>query len=284
MKAAKAIMIILMLGLLYAQSVPMLINYQAKLVDDSNDPITGTVSVTFRLYDAVEGGTQLWSEDHSSIESNNGLISVLLGSVTTFDNSVFLGSSIFLETEVSGYGILSPRQQMTSVPYAIKSGNSEPIGSIIAYGGSEAPYNWLLCNGQEVSRADYADLFSVIGTTFGEGDWSSTFNLPDLRGRMPLGLDNMGGTSANVVTAGAADTLGTTDGEEFHQLTVEETPAHAHGLKRENPEGSGSGFPYVASDTGDPTYFEEGWIGSTGGDEPHNNMPPYLSLNYIIKY
>ena len=63
---------ILFISFTFCQSVPMLINYQAKLVDDSNDPITGTVSITFRLYDAIDSGTQLWNEVHSSIESNNG--------------------------------------------------------------------------------------------------------------------------------------------------------------------------------------------------------------------
>ena len=132
--------IILFISFTFCQSVPMLINYQAKLVDDSNDPITGSVSVTFRLYDAIDGGTQLWSEDHTSIESNNGLISVLLGSVTTFGNSVFLGSSLFLETEVEGFGILSPRQQLTSVPYAMKAENTL---SLMYYTNSTlAPESW----------------------------------------------------------------------------------------------------------------------------------------------
>ena len=130
----------LFISFTFCQSVPMLINYQAKLVDDSNDPITGTVSVTFRLYDAIDGGTELWSEDHSSIESNNGLISVLLGSVTTFDNSVFLGSSLFLETEVESFGILNPRQQLTSVPYAMKAENTV---SLMYYANSVlAPENY----------------------------------------------------------------------------------------------------------------------------------------------
>jgi hypothetical protein len=116
--------IILFISFTFCQSVPMLINYQAKLVDDSNDPITGTVSVTFRLYDAVEGGTQLWTEDHSSIQTNNGLISVLLGSVSPFNQNDFSGIYCFLETDVYGYGILDPRQQLTSVPYAIKAQNT----------------------------------------------------------------------------------------------------------------------------------------------------------------
>ena len=114
----------IILNIALGQNVPMLINYQAKLVDDSNNLITGTVSVTFRLYDAIDGGSELWNETHSSIQSSEGIISVLLGSVTTFASNVFIGSSSFLETEVSGYGILDPRQQLTSVPYAIRAENT----------------------------------------------------------------------------------------------------------------------------------------------------------------
>jgi len=196
MKAAKAIMIILMLGLLYAQSVPMLINYQAKLVDDSNDPITGTVSVTFRLYDAVEGGTQLWSEDHSSIESNNGLISVLLGSVTTFDNSVFLGSSIFLETEVEGFGILSPRQQLTSVPFAIAAKNTvrvikTGISSGNVYWGEDgyAP-DWTTCYDTTFSPNTLAEFISGSFSLHNSPGGEPYHRINGLTCRVTFGLEN----------------------------------------------------------------------------------------------
>jgi len=108
----------------YAQSVPMLINYQARLQDNSSNPIIGNNEVTFRLYVSLTGGTMIWEETHFLLVSDDGIISVLLGSVTTFDNAIFSGSSLFLETEVTGYGILSPRQQLTSVPYAIKAENT----------------------------------------------------------------------------------------------------------------------------------------------------------------
>src|SRR5262249_21157687 len=68
-----------------------------------------------------------------------------------------------------------------------------PPGAMVAYGGSSAPAGWQLCAGQAVSRTTFAALFSVIGTTFGVGDGSTTFNLPDLRGRVPAAADAMGG-------------------------------------------------------------------------------------------
>ena len=75
-----------------------------------------------------------------------------------------------------------------------------PIGSMMIWTTDTAPGGWLLCYGQAISRTFYVGLFNVIGETYGAGDSSSTFNLPDLRGRFPLGKDNMGGTSANRVT------------------------------------------------------------------------------------
>lgn len=78
--------------------------------------------------------------------------------------------------------------------------NVTPIGSVIPFAGSSAPTGWLLCFGQNVSRSTYANLFAVIGTTYGVGDNSTTFGLPDLRGRTVAGTDNMGGTSANRLT------------------------------------------------------------------------------------
>src|SRR5689334_21938639 len=75
-----------------------------------------------------------------------------------------------------------------------------PVGGVAPYAGSTAPTGWLFCFGQNVSRTTYASLFAAIGTTFGAGDGSTTFSLPDLRGRTPFGKDNMGGTAANRVT------------------------------------------------------------------------------------
>ena len=104
----------------------------------------------------------------------------------------------------------------------VPAGN--PSGLIAPYAGSTAPSGWLLCGGQAVSRSTYATLFTAIGTTYGTGDGSTTFNLPDLRGRAPHGVDNMGGTAANRVTSGGSGitgtTLGAVGGTETHTLTI----------------------------------------------------------------
>lgn len=105
-------------------------------------------------------------------------------------------------------------------------------GVMLPFAGATAPNGWLLCYGQAVSRTTYAKLFAVIGTTFGTGDGSTTFNLPDLRGRVAAGKDNMGGTPANrLTTAGSSvdgTSIGATGGSQAHTLTTAQMPAHAH--------------------------------------------------------
>jgi hypothetical protein len=107
-------------------------------------------------------------------------------------------------------------------------------GEIVPFGGSTAPAGALLCYGQAVSRTDYVGLFTVIGTTYGVGDGTTTFNLPDLRGRVVAGEDDMGGSSANRLTNQSGgvdgDTLGAVGGAETHQLTAAELALHSHGL------------------------------------------------------
>ena len=105
---------------------------------------------------------------------------------------------------------------------------ASPIGMITPYAGSTAPANWQLCYGQAISRTTYASLFAIISTTYGAGDGTTTFNLPDLRGRTVAGLDNMGGSDAGRLST--ANTLGTTTGTETVTLTAAQSgvPAHSH--------------------------------------------------------
>ncbi len=169
-------------------------------------------------------------------------------------------------------------------------------GIITPFAGTTAPLGWLLCYGQAVSRTTFAQLFTAIGTTYGTGDGSTTFNVPDLRGRFPLGKDNMGGTSANRVTAPEADNLGQASGAESHILTTNELPSHSHTITYlPNTAGAHSfnSSTYPLTGTMDntaqsggpsPTTADSSYsIGNTGSNAAHNNMSPYITLNYIIK-
>ena len=150
-----------------------------------------------------------------------------------------------------------------------------PAGSIMAWGTNTPPANWLLADGSAVSRSVYSSLFAVIGTQYGTGDGTNTFNLPDLRGRVPVGKN-----------AGTFGTLGATGGAETHTLTVAQMPGHSHQVANNDASGPVS-FPAYSAMTG---YTSTGTtthntlaINPAGGDQPHNNLQPYQVVNYIIK-
>lgn len=157
------------------------------------------------------------------------------------------------------------------------SGDTFPIGAISEYAGATAPTNWLICDGSAISRTTYADLFNVIGTRYGTGDGSTTFNLPDFRRRVPVGLDN---------NDTDFDTLGNTGGEKEHTLTINEMPSHHHQRKQSGRalywDIGSTAMGGVASGEN----VEISWERDTtdvGGGQAHNIMQPYIVQNYIIK-
>jgi microcystin-dependent protein len=179
--------------------------------------------------------------------------------------------------------------QLTNLPVA----SGIPAGALMPYAGTAAPSGWLLCFGQAVSRTAYAALFAAIGTTHGAGDGSTTFNLPDLRGRVVAGQDNMGGTSANRLTNQSGgvngDILGAAGGAETHTLTVAQMPAHSHHDGYTNGSSSLNGLygSTIAGSTSDMSFSGSGSAhpntSTTGGSSAHNNVQPTLVLNYMIK-
>ncbi|MEM3097392.1 MAG: tail fiber protein [Nitrososphaerales archaeon] len=188
-----------------------------------------------------------------------------------------------------------------------------PVGTIVAYGGSTAPSGWLLCDGSAVSRTTYSALFDVIGTTYGSGDGSTTFNLPDLRGRIPYGkgthadVDNLGdsdgvGVASRRPRHGHTFSLSAGGGGHSHTLSIASAGGHTHTI-----DGAGS-TSAVAS--GSEVTLATGGTVSTSTDGSHNHGgsgttssqshshtiasatiglsgvpegPAYLVINYIIK-
>lgn len=116
----------------------------------------------------------------------------------------------------------------------IEIGGTIPVGGMLPYGGLAAPVGFLLCYGQEVSRTIYAELFAAIGTRYGNGDSATTFNIPDKRGRVSAGRDDMGGAPANRLTSGVSGvdglTVGASGGDQQTQLHTHTLmdPEHTH--------------------------------------------------------
>lgn len=157
-----------------------------------------------------------------------------------------------------------------------------PAGIVAPYGGTTEPSGWLFCYGQAVNRVTYAALYAAIGTTYGAGDGTTTFNLPDLRGRTVAGQDDMGGSSANRLTGQSGglngDNLGATGGAETHTLSTTEMPSHTH---QYNVASNGAGSLWARGQAG--TDISSPATSSAGGGGAHNNVQPTIILNYIIK-
>lgn len=163
-------------------------------------------------------------------------------------------------------------------------------GTILPTVATSAPTGWLLCDGSAVSRTTYANLYTLVGTTFGAGDGSTTFNVPDLRGRTVIGV----GTGAGLT----ARTRGQTGGAEVHQLGVTEIPAHGHDIYAGTDNTSGNsvaaanagarGFAGSNSVSGLTTITNfpgsgQQAVRNAGGNGSHNNMQPFMALSYIIR-
>ena len=182
-----------------------------------------------------------------------------------------------------------------------------PIGGVIPYCGTAAPNsNFVLCYGQAISRTTYATLFALVSTTFGVGDGSTTFNVPDLRGRVIAGKDDMGGSSANRLTGQSGgvdgDVLGATGGAETHVITEAQMPAHNHTATVTDPghQHTGGKDPNFAAaaqsnntvvvatsetDISTDAAFTgiSVSISTKGSGAAHNNVQPTLILPYIMR-
>jgi microcystin-dependent protein len=251
-------------------TVPLVMNYQGTLRDIEGNLLSGRYAMTFRIYNAVDDpiASALWTEDHTGVVVRDGLFNVVLGDITPISPTLFDSPNRFIGVQVAGTEELAPRQRFASVPYAIRA--DVPAGTIVAYGGSTPPAGWLLCDGAAQSSTTYPDLFGAIGYTWGGS--GGTFNVPDLRGRAPIGSGQGSGLTNR--------TLAGNGGEETHTLTIPEMPNHNHTVVSVPNYDSTDGW-LGANLYGIPETLQTSY---NGGDQPHNNMQPYAVVHFIIKY
>lgn len=239
--------------------------------------------------------------------------------------SIYIDDVVIENIPLSSGGYINADFVKSNTDFFDGTGYVLPTGSITAWAGSitaggvwaldgesltgeeggefitGVPTGWIPCDGRAVNRTTWRRLFAVLGTTYGSGDGSTTFNVPDLRGRVAVCLDDMGGSDAGRLSV--ANTLGGTGGTQTHTLSEGEMPSHTHTGPSHNhtpnaiasflvdgptslivlgvgDHGGGTYSPGVVSDTSSQG---TGNTGSKGSGSAHNIMQPYILMNYLIK-
>jgi microcystin-dependent protein len=263
-------------------NAPETLNYQGTLRDSAGVLLTGAYTMTFRLYANVSDpvATTLWSEEQTGVVVREGVFDVVLGDITPLPATLFSASDHrYLGITVDPYQEMIPRQALSSVPYAMQAEMPDelPPGSIMAYAGTTAPPGWLLCDGSAVSRMDYPYLFEAIGITHGYGDQSTTFNIPDFRGRFLRGVDAGAGRDPDAGSRPAMNAGGNT-GDSVGSVQADEFRAHSHTYARFYGA-------YSVNEPGNTDYFWNGVYyditGNAGGSE---TRPVNAYVYWIIKY
>ena len=250
--------------------VPGKINFQGKLTNAQGQLLDGQYNMTFKLYDVPTGGSYKWTEDHSNVRVTKGLLNVVLGSTLSLTSIFQQYNSLYLEVAIAGEAPLSPRQEITSVGYALNVADEVkiPRGVIVMWSGTldAIPSGWALCDG--------------------------TNGAPNLKNKFIRGVD-------------AGELPGATGGANSYNLTVAQLPAHSHTGTTDNAGSHQHGYDSITVQAGSgqsvlssysPPQDNIDWyckaagahshtvtVGSTGSGAPIDNCPEYYKLAYIMK-
>lgn len=231
----------------------------------------------------VTTGTAITSNWGNTTMSD--IATALTGSVAADGQTPITGNLQMGSNKITGMADPSASQDATTKSYvdaALAALITVPSGSMFMWPTVTSPTGWLICNGSAISRTTYAVLFAVIGTTYGVGDGTTTFNLPDLRGRSPFGVST---SYALASTGGSADAVVVSH---THAATVTDPGHHHLGSVYNYYNGSTGGGGYVSgvnqsTATTDSTTGITVANATTGVSATGANLSPYLAINFIIK-
>jgi microcystin-dependent protein len=225
------------------------------------------------FYNAISGSAGNFTVNGNLSVTGNETITGTLG--VTGATSLTTGSISGIMTAPTAAAGTNTTQIATT---AFVLSNGAPTGGLIMWGTGTAPSGWLLCAGSAVSRTTYAALFAVIGTTFGVGDGSTTFNLPNYTNRMPYGTTVAAtGGSADAVVVSHTHTATSTDSGHSHTITT----STSNSSTPTGPAGAGGVVQATSTATGTANITTT--VASAGVSGTNANLPPYLGINFIIK-
>lgn len=292
-----------------AQTFPYGINYQAVARDaNGNAQVNTSVPLRFTIKKTSASGINVWQETQTQNTNSMGQFNAVIGTgvavnpfiTTNFSQINWSNDNYFLmveiQTGISTFAQIGATTQFQSVPYALAAPDPTPAGAIIAFGGINAPAGYLLCRGQVVSRAGaYARLFAAIGTAYGNGDGSTTFNVPDFRGMFLRGMDSTAINDPNAATRTAVN--GGNSGAKVGSVETDALQGHLHGWRGFQgislSGGGGSWVPRAGSTVTNTAYPGDDGdiILNPTGDGVNGTVrtssetrPKNISVNYIIKY
>jgi microcystin-dependent protein len=319
MKKIILTLIVAFFAITFAFSQVQPFKYQS-VIRDSEGNILANKNVGLRI-SILQGTAQTMvyreefnksSDEYGILELSIGTGTVLNGNYLTIDWSA-VNNQLKIEIDMNGgttYGLLgnTPILAAPISNYAVKAGGATfPAGLIMPFGGptNKIPTGWKLCDGSEISRTTYVDLYNVIGVGWGPGDLQNTFNLPDLRGQFLRGVDGTAGVdpdknsrTALYIGGNTGNAVGSYQPDAFdsHTHTIASAGAHTHTVKQGTTaikwgDGGGNSTSYVDAGAGAGSYGAAVTAASDGIHTHTNSAEGGLEsraknvyVNYIIKY